>query len=341
MSASRTLLVAAGLALALAGGGALWLQGQLYRGEEGPAITVDIPTGTSLDGAARRLVEAGVHERSWPLRLLGRLRGDGARIQAGRYRLARGQAPARTLEALVAGRVELIPFTVPEGWHAARIVALAADSLGLDRARLDSLVATPTRELRARAGVPAAQSLEGYLYPETYALEHGLSEAGFLAVLLDAFSQAVPDSFRDRADAIGLGLHGAVTLASIVEAEAVDDAERDLVAAVYHNRLRLGRRLEADPTVAYATGKQGQRLLYRDLAVDSPYNTYQVEGLPPGPINSPGLASLHAALWPREGFDAIYFVADGQGGHIFSATWEEHSEAVRRYRALMRQRRGP
>ena len=135
-------------------------------------------------------------------------------------------------------------------------------------------------------------------------------------------------------------LHEVVTLASIVEAEAVLDHERPSIAAVYRNRIDKGWRLEADPTVAYALDKIGDRLTFRDLEVDSPYNTYRNSGLPPGPINSPGRASIQAVLWPEPGLEAMYFVADGEGGHRFSRTWEEHQRAVREYRAVQRERRG-
>jgi UPF0755 protein len=130
-----------------------------------------------------------------------------------------------------------------------------------------------------------------------------------------------------------------VTIASIVEAEARRADERARIAAVYFNRLRRGARLEADPTVAYVLDKRGERLLYRDLRVDSPYNTYANTGLPPGPIGTPGLASLAAAAHPDTLCDAFYFVADGEGGHVFSRTADEHRAAVARYRRLRDQQR--
>jgi UPF0755 protein len=155
--------------------------------------------------------------------------------------------------------------------------------------------------------------------------------------MLDHFTNAFDDSLRAQAEAQGLSVHEVVTLASIIEAETGVVGERRKVAAVYRNRLSRGWKLEADPTVAYAAGISGEDLTYGHLEMDSPYNTYRFTGLPPGPICSPGLASLHAALEPEQEFEALYFVADGEGGHVFSRTWEQHRAAVRAYREKLRE----
>ena len=172
---------------------------------------------------------------------------------------------------------------------------------------------------------------EGYLFPETYHFAEGLAAARVAASVLGEGAAHWRDSL-DEAQSPLATFHEVLTLASIVEAETSREDEMPRVAAVYLNRLARRRHLEADPTIAHATNKRGQRILYADLEVASPYNTYRQIGLPPGPICSPGLAAVRAVLTPESGFDALYFVADGLGGHIFSRTLEEHREAVRAYR---------
>lgn len=317
-----------------------WLAAELGRnGERGPRVTFTVERGASPRRVAEDLAQVGLVEGAWQIRLATRLRGDGNRIKAGTYELHSGQSPWTILDHLVAGRVRTVRVTLPEGWTAAWTVAILADSLGLDRERLATLVAEPPAALRRGLGLPGGRGLEGYLFPETYRFAEGLAAEEVLEVLLGEFSAAVDDDLRARYAERGLDLHEAVTLASIVEAEAQRSEEAPKVAAVYLNRLREGWKLEADPTVAYALEKQGETITYKDLEVDSPYNTYRNRGLPPGPINSPGAAALRSVGWPEEDFPAMYFVADGKGGHVFSRTWEEHQAAVREYRRQRRLRR--
>ena len=275
----------------------------------------------------------------WTLRLAARLEGGARRIRAGEYDLPLGAAPVRVLHLLVDGPLRTRAVTLPEGWTARRVVAVVADSLEVDVSVLDSLVRTPSDRWVERLQLPAHATLEGYLFPETYRFTRGIAPERVIDTMVAAFEDVLVDSVRVRLEETGLSIHEWVTLASIVEAEATVDHEFAKVAAVYRNRLAQGWKLEADPTVAYALDKTGDRLTYADLRTESPYNTYRVYGLPPGPINNPGRAALLATLWPEPDFDAMYFVADGEGGHRFSRTWEEHRRAVQQYRAWQRRQR--
>jgi len=339
----RRPLVPAGIVAAiLIVTGALWLRAVLFHDHFPPGREhrrVEIPSGSTLRGAAARLEDAGVLDAAWKIRLAARLRGGGRAIKAGSYDLEVGRAPMGLLMKLVAGEVITVRLTVPEGWTAAQVAELAADSLQIDRAAFLHRVREPLPRWVQALSLPAGATLEGYLFPETYRFAEGVGVDPVLDSMIGTFEQAMSDSLRRRAAERDMSLHQVVTLASIVEAEAQRPQERAKIAAVYENRLRRGWRLEADPTVAYALDKQGQRLSYGDLQIDSAYNTYRHDGLPPGPIDNPGRAAIVATLWPQPDFDALYFVADGHGGHVFSRTWEEHRRAVAAYRRALREER--
>lgn len=341
LTRSRRLGLALLALLVVAAGPLAWLYDELYVDHvdaSGSPVLVEVPAGASLREVSRRFAEAGVLSAAWKLRVVARLQGGSRQVKAGYYELRPGRSPASILEKLVAGEVSTIRVTIPEGWTVDRIATLIADSLDVSPEDFLELARTPPPRWRERLDLPAAAGLEGYLHPETYRFARGLDVSRVIDSMLEAFEAAVDDTMRARADEIGLTLHEVVTLASIVEAEARLPEERGKIAAVYHNRLAKGWRLEADPTVAYALGKSGEDLTYGDLEADSAYNTYRRAGLPPGPINNPGRESIRAALWPESGFAAMYFVADGEGGHVFSRTWEEHRAAVRRYRQSRRDR---
>ncbi|MHB8079974.1 MAG: endolytic transglycosylase MltG, partial [Candidatus Krumholzibacteriia bacterium] len=304
-----------------------------------------------IDTLARRGL---VRERRL-LRLVARVTGRDRQLRAGVYTLPRGLPPRDLLALLSTGRVVLARVLLPEGIEAdeaARRVAVAtggdaarflaaADSLARAGIVAERLAGDPARVARldalaaagARAGAGATPRpfhwCEGYLAPDTYFLPPGLPAVAAARVIVAAGVARVDSLPR----ASGLTPQELLTLASLVEAEARRPDERPRIAAVYLNRLRLGWKLEADPTVAYALRKRGERLFYHDLAVDSPFNTYARAGLPPGPIGSPGAAALRAAVHPDPACDALFFVARGDGGHAFSRTFEAHEQAVRAARA--------
>jgi UPF0755 protein len=326
--------------VALVGSAGVWLRSALYADHTRPGarpVLVQVPPGTTLRGAGVIFQERGVLDAAWKLRLLARLAGTDASIKAGTYSVDPGIAPARLLRKLVAGEIVTVAVTVPEGLTLLEAADVLSRQVGVDRTRLLELTRHPPTAWGARLALPESSSLEGYLFPETYRFAPGVSADEVVETMLGEFAGVFGDSLRERASELGMSVHEVVTLASIVEAEATLPDERRRIAAVYTNRLHKGMRLEADPTVAYAVGVPGDRLTLAHLRVDSPYNTYRRAGLPPGPINSPGEACLRAVLWPQEGFGALFFVADGRGGHRFAGTWAEHRRNVRAYRRVQQQ----
>lgn len=301
-------------------------------GREGNA-RVTVPSGASLRLAADSLEAAGVI-RSAPLfSLYAKLTGRDRRIKAGTYLLDRGASWNAIIDALVAGRGIVFTVTIPEGWDLRTIVPAVADVMKVPPESLDA--ATHDTALIHRLDIPIP-SLEGYLFPETYLLPEGSAALPIVRRLVNEFERRWKPEWNSRLQSLGMTRHQVMTLASIIEKEARVPAERPIISAVYHNRLKRGMLLQADPTVQYALGRHTARVLYRDLAVKSPYNTYRNVGLPPGPIASPGTASIEAALFPAD-VPYLYFVAHPDGHHEFRATLREHNEAVRQMRALRRQ----
>ena len=325
----------------------LWLHTVLYQNRfptvqetEPEMVKVEIPTGASVQAAARILRDAGLLDAVWKLRLVHRLQSGKKTIKAGVYEFRLGTSSAGLLGILEEGKVTTVRVTIPEGWTKTRTCSVLAESLHLHESALLVLCEKPLPVWQRELDLPEGADLEGYLFPETYRFAEGVDEALVLHTLIGHFLSAFDDSLRQDVASSGMTVHEVVTLASIVEAETARTDERKKIAAVYLNRLKRGWKLEADPTVAYAAGIPGGKLSYRDLQIDSPYNTYRVKGLPPGPIDSPGRSALESVVHPQRDFDALYFVADGKGGHVFSRTWEEHRAAVRAYRAFRRNRKG-
>ena len=259
-----------------------------------------------------------------------RLKGQGRQLKAGRYEIPRGASYTYLLEVLRTGAVATTPLTIPEGLRVPQVAERLAEYVGDSTATVLAYLTNPKRV--GELGVPGP-TLEGYLFPETYRFADGVG----LPVIVQAIGGRYRDfwGIEERAQAAVLGLdeREIVTLASIVEKEVRWDDERSVVAGVYWNRLQRDMLLQADSTVQYALGEPRARLLYRDIdsVADHPYNTYTQQGLPPGPIASPGAASLHAALRPAD-HEYIFFVARNDGSHEFTRTLREHNNAINRIR---------
>lgn len=298
----------------------------------GQIVRVDVARGTPFNVVVKDLHERGLVRRDWPLRAYARLRRWERKVQSGTYAFAVGERPVDLLDKMVRGDVLKIPVTVREGLTVWEI------SGAFGRAGIDSVAildATRDPVICEKLDIPVP-SLEGYLFPDTYHVPFGVSASDVVAQMLDRLDEVFDEATRARASEMGMTAHAVLTLASIVEAEAQVPGERSLIAGVYHNRLRRGMRLEADPTVAYAMGGYRGRLFFKDLEIESPYNTYRNPGLPPGPICSPGVASIRATLYPDTTITALYFVARGDGSHIFSLTLREHEAAIREIRSTRR-----
>lgn len=310
----------------LAGGAAWWwLQAPLPLHQS--PVDFRIPPGSSLRGAIIQMQEAGVDTPTWPLLLLARLQGAETGIKAGSYSLSTGTTPLQLLDKLVRGKVTQGELVLIEGWTfrqwRQRLDAhpdLRHDSAGL-----------PEAELARRLGLPG-ERLDGWLFPDTYLFDKQSSDLELLARARRAQQQRLDAEWAGRAAKLPYrSPQEALIMASIVEKETGREADRGLVAAVFVNRLRLGMRLQTDPTVIYGLGERFDGNLRKDdLLADTPYNTYTRSGLPPTPIAMPGLASLRAALHPASS-EALYFVARGDGSSEFSRTLEEHNRAVNRY----------
>lgn len=290
-----------------------------------------VQRGQTLHQVADELKRVGLLSGTLGFQVLARGMRLDRDIKAGQYSFQLGTSVPALLRALARGMSGLNVVTIPEGLTMTEISLLLSNHLGVPAAEFDSLA--HDRAFLDSLGI-GAPSIEGYLAPDSYEFLPGTSpEVAFrtmahrtqdILLRLAAGRDSLP---------LGLSLHQVLTLASIVEAEAMADVERPRIAAVYLNRLQMGMRLQADPTVGYAIGRGPRtRLLLRHLRVDSPFNTYLYEGLPPGPICNPGRASIASVIDPLPGMKELYFVADGYGRHLFSNTYEEHLAKIRSVR---------
>lgn len=306
-------------------------------GATGDPVRVTVAEGDAFGSVLARLQQHGLVRRGWTFKFFARVLGHDRDIQRGTYEFIPGTPPVDILRAMVRGDVLSVRVTVPEGFSSWQIAA-AFESAGVDSAAMAAQIRNPELLTALRVPVP---TLEGYLFPDTYKVPFGSGAQDVVGQMLHRFSEAWTREHDRRAAELGMTRHQVLTLASIVESEARAEDERPRVSAVYHNRLARGMRLDADPTVAYAMGGFRGRLYYKDLKIESPYNTYLHAGLPPGPICSPGAASIRSALYPDPDEHALYFVAGGDGRHVFSVTLREHNAAVqeaRRERARQGQR---
>ena len=295
-----------------------------------PAVSkkILVSKGASSWEIASLLEKEGIVREGYSFLLLSLFTRHYNRLQAGEYLLSPIMDPLEVLKILREGRVVLYPFTVPEG-VTLREVADLLERKGLAR-RENILTLSRDQRFLTSLGVKA-DSLEGYIFPDTYLFPRDFGERRILKVMVGVLNRVFTSERLWRAKEIGFTRHQVITLASLIEKEAKEDEERPLVSMVYHNRLRKRMRLQCDPTIIYAMGEAFRGDLTRqDLSFPSSYNTYLHVGLPPGSICNPGEASLQAALYPAEG-KFLYFVSQNNGRHHFSVTLEEHNRMVRRY----------
>lgn len=295
----------------------------------GAPARVIIPRGASFGQAADSLARTGIIGSRRLFRLYGRIIGGDRNIKPGTYLLKHGTPWSDIVSALNGGHGLVNTITIPEGYTVSQIVPLLARTLSVPA---DSVhAAMRDTAMLARLDIPNP-TLEGYVFPDTYAFPVGTTARQAVHEMVYAFERRWKPEWDSSAVGLNINRNDLVTMASIVEREARLPEERPVIAAVYYNRLRRGMLLQADPTVQYALGHHVGRVLYKDLAIESPYNTYIHKGLPPGPVASPGVASLAAAAHPAN-VPYLYFVASADGHHEFRNTLEEHTSAIRQVRA--------
>ncbi len=294
-------------------------------------VSIIIRPGDTFASVVERLISEGVVKSRVMLTYPARIMGVDKKLTPGRYDFTGRNSCRSVLDKLGRADILKVKVTLPEGapiWKVASIIA--------DRLDLDSSTVAEVNQDSAFLQSLDLPCLEGYLFPETYVFSWGISETEVVEKLVGQFRAKTESIWPDNIEH-GLSHHEIVILASIIEAETRLAHERGIVASVYVNRLRRNMKLDADPTVIYGLGGLDRPLYRKDLKKDTPYNTYLRKGLPPTPINSPGLAAIEAALHPQE-TDYLYFVADETGGHHFSRTNAEHNRTKRRIKAMKNNR---
>ena len=295
---------------------------------------ITIEKGMSLNSVSNLLLENEIIINQDIFKLKVITRGLASKIPTGRF-LVDGKISDAILIDLIFNKGPIkLKLTIPEGSQSKNLFKDINTLLNTD---YDFNKYFNSTEILEQYKVDAS-SLEGYLYPDTYYLYHDSSPEEIIDILLSEFWKKFDENLQDRANQLGFSVHEVVTLASIIEGEAMLDSERSTISSVYHNRLKINMKLQADPTIQYIIPGPPKTLSNRDLRIKSDYNTYQNYGLPPGPINNPGIASIKAALYPED-TNFLFFVAQGDGSHAFTTNEKDHEEAKRIYKINKRKNR--
>jgi UPF0755 protein len=295
------------------------------RGEKVELITCG--KGAPFAKVARGMEEKGLIDSSRMLVLYARILGDDSKVQAGTYQFNDSMTPLDMLRMMVNGEVFTRKFALPEGYSIFQIAEML-DSRGLMNKR-DFLKQCFDKELLGELNIPG-KSVEGYLQPCTYNIPLGMDASGLIRMMVKQFENSYNDRFAGREKGSGLSRHAILTLASLIEKEARVATERPLIASVFHNRIKKRMRLQSDPTAVYGVRAFGGNVTKQDIRRRNPYNTYLIDGLPPGPIGNPGSDAIESVLTPAR-TDYLYFVAKKDGTHFFSSSLGEHNRAVNRY----------
>ena len=305
----------------------LWPQGNPYD-----FVKVTIPKGASLNEVGITLKNNNIIQNKQSFQLAVKILGYEKDIPAGRFRIEKASTNYAIIDQLVNGKQLTKKVTIREGWTISMIAKELDEKLGIKTHFFED--ATHNKNLLDKWGIQA-KSFEGYLFPNTYQFNENESPSDIMNVMVQEYKRNLSDEMLVQMNQIKMSEQEVLTLASIIEGEAIYDKERAIISGVYHNRLKKGMRLQADPTIQYILEDGPRRLLNRDLKIVSPYNTYLNKGLPPGPINNPGIESIKAALFPTES-DYLYFVARGDGYHTFSKTEKQHNKAKRDFQKVRR-----
>lgn len=302
--------------------------------QAGPARIVVVPPDATAGQIAHILARDNLIRSQWAFRFYSRLTGKDASLKAGTYSLSPTQSVPEIIEMLSSGRTLMVTVTIPEGFTLTQIADLLEGLHLIDRHAFFKVVAEGKFPYSFLEGIPPSpRRLEGFLFPDTYRVPRDAGEEQLVGMMLARFQKEMTSlNLEERARKLGLSVREAVTIASLIEREAKLDSERRIISGVIHNRLRRNMPLQVDATVIYAMGRQPNHgvVTYQDLTVDSPYNTYLHTGLPPGPIASPGRASLLAAVSPAS-TPYLYYVARPDGSHAFARTLDEHNRYKKQY----------
>lgn len=309
-----------------------WLLDPVAEGDKPPVI-IEIPKNSSSSSVAKMLKEKNLIKSTLAFRCYSRLKGWDSKIQAGEYQLSASMSIPEILKTIMRGSQVFYTFTVPEGYNVEQIAQLLAEKgLGSKEKFLALCKNGDGLEYPFLKKHPGTKYLlEGYLFPDTYKITKQSTEKDIIHMMLERFAGELERlDFAEKAEKLNLTVHEAVTIASMIEKEAIFDKERPIISGVIQNRLRKGMPLQIDATVLYALGEHKEVVLYEDLEVESKYNTYKVKSLPPGPIACPGSSSLKAAVEPAQ-TDYLYYVAKPDGTHAFSKTLTQHNRNVAKY----------
>lgn len=295
-----------------------------------PNTVFEIKKGSSASWIAQQLKKENIIKNKWPFLFAYKVFFTKENLIAGEYEFNPPISVKEVLKKIIKGEIKLHPITIPEGLNIWETAELLSQKYSVDNKKV--LYNAQNTQLISSMD-SEAQNLEGYLFPETYHIPKNTSEEELIENMVSQFKKTFNPQWRERTREMGMNIREVVTLASLIEEETSVPEEKSLVSSVFHNRLKLGMKLDCDPTIIYALKKKDEyqgRLRNKDLKLDSPYNTYLYKGLPPSPISNPGKESLKAALFPSK-TDYLYFVSKNDGTHKFSSTFKEHQKAVIKY----------
>ncbi len=292
-------------------------------------IQIDIQKGSGLKSIAKLLENENAIKDSFVFELYSKLNNKADKLKAGKYSINNSMDVPEIVEVIVSGKalIDTVKFTIPEGYNQAQIVE-KLNSLGVVSPEdIQAALKAENYKYEFIGQIPDRENkLEGYLFPDTYEIYRDTAAETIIDKMLQRFDTVFTEEYRNRAKELNMTIDQVIILASIIEREAKLDTERKTISAVFHNRLKKNMKLQSCATIQYLLKEQKEVLTYKDLEIESPYNTYKYAGLPPGPISSPGLKSIEAALYPEE-VDYLYFVTKGDGSHIFTKTYSEHLNA--------------
>ena len=288
---------------------------------------VIIKSGQSFKSFSEKLYKDGIIKYLYKFNLFARVKGYDKKIKAGEYILSPSMTPYKILQTMVTWKVCLYKITIPEGYNIHQIASITGKT-GL--CTETEFISSATNSLFVHNEGIDAETFEGYLFPDTYFFSKDVSPEKIISAMVKEFRSVFTSTFKEQAEKLGPSIHQIVTLASIIEKETGNPKERVIISSVFHNRLKKNMRLESDPTVIYGIKDFDGNIKKRHLGKPTPYNTYKIKGLPPGPIANPGTKSIEAALFPAD-TDFLYFVSKKDNTHEFSTNIRDHNKAVRKY----------